>query len=102
MLYSGIIRDRREEGRVLVFGVEVCVPTSAWATDDGQTEYWTVRIGRPGLIGQIASEEGEDCGTGQLINLIGEELNAGSRVQVRLFPEHCSNIVNLPKGFIGC
>lgn len=102
MLYNGTVLSRREEGRGLVFEVEVCVPTGGWESDGGRMERWVVRTVGSGLSGCVVSDTGEDDRDCRLINLTGEELVAGSAIQVRLVPEPIVVVFALPTGFLGC
>ena len=102
MLYNGTVVLKKEEDSGLVFEVEVCVPTGAWAWDGGRMEKWVVRTSGSGLSGRVVSETGVDDRDCRLINLTGEELVAGSAIQVRLVPEPLAVVFALPTGFLGC
>ena len=102
MSFNGTVLSRGEEDGGLVFEVEVCVPTGGWESDGGRMEKWVVRTIGSGLSGRVVSETGEDDRDCRLINLTGEELVAGSAIQVRLVPEPLAVVFALPTGFLGC
>ena len=102
MLYSGTVVKREDKEKGLVLNVNVRVLTSPWATDGGEMKMWVVKINGTGLCGQVVSELGDFFGKCKVINLTGEELGVGSRIQIDTRSESHRVCGVLPGGFLGC